>query len=51
MVGRLDRIANGKRRQAAGLDFQTYVQRRYFHAIIQEANLEAGAHVQTGNST
>ena len=38
MVGRLDRIANGKRRQAAGLDFQTYVQRRYFHAIIQEAN-------------
>ena len=38
MVGRLDRTANGKRRQAAGLDFQTYVQRRYFQAIIHEAN-------------
>lgn len=38
LVGRLDRIANGKRRQAAGLDFQTYVQRRYFSAIIHEAN-------------
>ncbi len=38
MVGRLDKTANGKRIKAAGLDFQTYVQRRYFAGIIAEAN-------------
>lgn len=38
MVGRLDKTANGKRVKAAGLDFQTYVQRRYFAGIIAEAN-------------
>lgn len=38
MVGKLDKTANGKLRQAAGLDFQTYVQRRYFEKIIHAAN-------------
>ena len=38
IVGKLDKTANGKRRQAVGLDFQTYVQRKYFSSIIREAN-------------
>lgn len=38
LVGKLDKTANGKRRQTAGLDFTTYVQRRYFSGIIREAN-------------
>lgn len=37
-VNRLDRTANGKLAGMAGLDFQTYIQRRYFHHIIHEAN-------------
>lgn len=37
-MSRLDRTANGKLSGMAGLDFQTYIQRRYFNHIIHEAN-------------
>lgn len=37
-VSRLDKTANGKLSGMAGLDFQTYIQRRYFNHIIHEAN-------------
>jgi exonuclease SbcC len=37
-MNRLDRTANGKLSGVAGLDFQTYIQRRYFNHIIHEAN-------------
>jgi exonuclease SbcC len=37
-MSRLDRTANGKLSGMAGLDFQTYIQRRYFNQIIHEAN-------------
>ncbi len=37
-INTLDRTANGKLNQQAGLDLQTYVQRRYFKYIVAEAN-------------
>lgn len=37
-MSRLDKTANGKLAGMAGLDFQTYIQRRYFKNIIHEAN-------------
>ena len=37
-ISRLDKTANGKLAGMAGLDFQTYIQRRYFNHIIHEAN-------------
>ena len=37
-LSRLDKAANGKLVGQAGLDFQTYIQRRYFKNIIHEAN-------------
>ncbi len=37
-VSNLDKTANGNLPQHIRLDFQTYVQRRYFHSIIAEAN-------------
>lgn len=37
-VGTLYRIANGKVTGTAGLDFQTYIQRRYFEQMITAAN-------------
>lgn len=37
-MSRLDKTANGKLSGLAGLDFQTYIQRRYFKNIIHEAN-------------
>lgn len=38
VVSNLDKTANGNLPQHVRLDFQTYVQRRYFHSIIVEAN-------------
>ncbi len=38
VVSNLDKTANGNLPQHVRLDFQTYVQRRYFHSIIAEAN-------------
>lgn len=38
IINTLDRTANGKLNQQAGLDLQTYVQRRYFKYIVAEAN-------------
>lgn len=38
MVNHLDKTANGNLPQHIRLDFQTYVQRRYFHYMIGEAN-------------
>lgn len=38
MVSNLDKTANGNLPQHIRLDFQTYVQRRYFRTMIAEAN-------------
>ena len=38
VVGNLDKTANGNLPQHIRLDFQTYVQRRYFRSVIGEAN-------------
>lgn len=38
VVGNLNRTANGNLSGSAKLDFETYVQRRYFKQIIQAAN-------------
>lgn len=38
LVSNLDKTANGNLPQHIRLDFQTYVQRRYFRSIIGEAN-------------
>lgn len=38
IVSNLDKTANGNLPQHIRLDFQTYVQRRYFRSIIAEAN-------------
>lgn len=38
VVSNLDKTANGNLPQHVRLDFQTYVQRRYFRSIIGEAN-------------
>ena len=38
VISKLDRTANGNLSGTAKLDFQTYIQRRYFEHIIHEAN-------------
>lgn len=38
VIGNLNRTANGNLSGSAKLDFETYVQRRYFRQIIQAAN-------------
>lgn len=38
LVSNLDKTANGNLARHIRMDFQTYVQRRYFHSIIREAN-------------
>ena len=38
MIGNLNRTANGNLSGSAKLDFETYVQRKYFRQIIQAAN-------------
>lgn len=38
IMNKLDRTANGSLSGSVKLDFQTYMQRRYFEHIIQEAN-------------
>ena len=38
VIGNLSRTANGNLSGSAKLDFETYVQRRYFRQIIQAAN-------------
>lgn len=38
MYSNLDKTANGNLAGTAKLDFQTYIQRKYFEAIIREAN-------------
>ncbi len=38
LISNLDKTANGNLPQHIRLDFQTYVQRRYFYSIIGEAN-------------
>lgn len=38
LYSNLDKTANGNLSGSAKLDFQTYIQRRYFEAIIHEAN-------------